>query len=243
MSVSAKRARFSIFDWLDESGRGMGQTYDERLKMLEYADRAGYYCYHLAEHHGSELSTTPSPNIFLSAVAQRTHRIRLGALTYLLPLYNPLRLLEEICMLDQLSGGRLEMGVSRGSSAFEGERFGVRREEARAMFEEALDIILMGLSSGVLDYHGQYFQYDRLTTRLRPYQRPYPPLWYRWPLRALAPSLASPSIRPLATPNSCWNATGTSMRRTAPTRTGGTDTSRTPTMASPCTSTSPRRMR
>ncbi|HYU18175.1 MAG TPA: LLM class flavin-dependent oxidoreductase [Chloroflexota bacterium] len=173
-----RSVRFSIFDWLDESGRGMGPTYEERLKMLEFADRAGYYCYHLAEHHGSELSTTPSPNVFLSAVAQRARRMRLGALTYLLPLYNPLRLLEEICMLDQLSGGRLEMGVSRGSSAFEGERFGVLREEARPMFEEALDIILMGLSSGVLDYHGQYFQYDRLTTRLRPYQRPYPPLWY-----------------------------------------------------------------
>jgi alkanesulfonate monooxygenase SsuD/methylene tetrahydromethanopterin reductase-like flavin-dependent oxidoreductase (luciferase family) len=170
--------RFSIFDWLDESGRGLGQTYEERLQMLEYADRAGFYCYHLAEHHGSALSTTPSPNIFLSAVAQRTRRIRIGTLAYLLPLYNPLRLLEEICMLDQLSGGRLEMGVSRGSSPHEGERFGIQREASRAMFLEALEIILAGLSSGQVNSQGEYFQFDHLTTRLRPRQRPYPPLWY-----------------------------------------------------------------
>ena len=54
--------RFGLFDWLDESGRGIGETYEERLKMLELADRAGFYCYHLAEHHETELSTVPSPN-------------------------------------------------------------------------------------------------------------------------------------------------------------------------------------
>jgi len=169
---------FSLFEWLDESGRDMGETYEERLQILEYADRAGFFCYHLAEHHNTELSTVPSPNLFLAAVAQRTHRIRIGPLSYVLPTYNPLRLLEEICMLDQLSQGRLEVGVSRGSSPHEGLIFGVARDDSRWLYDECLDIILMGMTTGELNYHGKYFTYEGTRTRLYPRQRPYPPLWY-----------------------------------------------------------------
>src|SRR4051795_105347 len=157
---------FSLFEWLDESGRDMGETYEERLKMLEYADGAGFYCYHLAEHHNTELSTVPSPNLFLSAAAQRTHRIRLGPLSYVLPAYNPLRLLEEICMLDQLSKGRLELGVSRGSSPHEGLIFGVSRDDSRELYDECLAIILKGLSTGDLSYEGKFFQFGGTRTRL-----------------------------------------------------------------------------
>ncbi len=173
--LTDEHVRFSMFDWLDESGRDQGETYAERLRMLELADSSGFYCYHLAEHHATELSTVPSPNLFLSAVAQRTKRLRLGPLSYVLPLYEPVRLLEEICMLDQLSGGRLELGLSRGSTA---ELIENNPEKARAVFNEALQVILMGLASGEIDFHGQYFDFDHAFTRLRPAQRPYPPLWY-----------------------------------------------------------------
>ena len=167
--------RFAMFDWLDESGRDLGETYEERLRMLELADQAGFYAYHLAEHHATELSTVPSPNLFLTAVAQRTHRLRLGALTYVLPAYDPVRLLEEIAMLDQLSNGRVELGLSRGST---GEHVEDDPQKAKAMFAEALDVILAGLSTGEIDYHGQFYNYDHVLSRLHPKQRPYPPLWY-----------------------------------------------------------------
>jgi alkanesulfonate monooxygenase SsuD/methylene tetrahydromethanopterin reductase-like flavin-dependent oxidoreductase (luciferase family) len=173
--LTDERVRFSMFDWLDESGRDQGETYAERLRMLELADTSGFYCYHLAEHHATELSTVPSPNLFLAAAAQRTQRLRLGPLSYVIPLYEPVRLLEEICMLDQLSGGRLELGLSRGST---GEHIDNDPEKARGVFNEALQVILMGLSSGEIDFHGQYFSYDHAFTRLRPVQRPYPALWY-----------------------------------------------------------------
>jgi alkanesulfonate monooxygenase SsuD/methylene tetrahydromethanopterin reductase-like flavin-dependent oxidoreductase (luciferase family) len=167
--------KFGLFDWLDESGRGLAETYEERLRVLEAADRAGFYGYHLAEHHATELSTVPSPHLFLAAAAQRTQRLRLGPLSVILPLYEPMRLLEEICMLDQLSHGRLELGLSRGST---GEHVANDPERARAMFEESLQVILMGLSTGDIDFHGAHYEYDHAFTRLRPVQQPYPPLWY-----------------------------------------------------------------
>jgi alkanesulfonate monooxygenase SsuD/methylene tetrahydromethanopterin reductase-like flavin-dependent oxidoreductase (luciferase family) len=169
------RLEFGIFDWIDESGRGIGETYAERLAMLELAEQLGFSRYHIAEHHQTELSTVPSPNLFLAALAQRTKRLRFGPLSVILPLYEPLRLLEEICMLDQLSAGRLELGISRGS---QGEHIQRDPALARAMFNEALEIILAGLETGVLDYQGTYFKYDSVVTRLRPVQQPYPPLWY-----------------------------------------------------------------
>lgn len=170
--------KFSIFDWLDESGRPYAQTYEERLKLLELADEAGFYAYLLAEHHGTSLSTTPSPTVFLSAVAQRTRRLRLGALAWVLPIYDPLRLYEELCMLDHLSHGRLELGVSRGSNPFESLRHGVVREESRARFEEVFRLLIMGFTEGRLDLQGQYHRYDNVPTRFRPLQKPYPPIWY-----------------------------------------------------------------
>jgi alkanesulfonate monooxygenase SsuD/methylene tetrahydromethanopterin reductase-like flavin-dependent oxidoreductase (luciferase family) len=173
--LTREPVRFGIFDWLDESGRPQGDTYEERLRMLELADRRGFYAYHLAEHHQTELSTVPSPNLFLSAAAQRTKRLRLGALSYILPMYSPLRLLEEICMLDQLSGGRVEFGLSRGST---GEHVENDPDRAREMYNEALEVILQGLSTGEIDFHGKYYSFDKQFTRLRPVQQPYPPLWY-----------------------------------------------------------------
>lgn len=179
MSAAPRTAiRFSLFDWLDESGRGYAQTYDERLQLLEFADNVGYYSYLLAEHHGTSLSTTPSPSLFLCAAAQRTKKLRLGALTWLLPLYNPLRLLEELCMLDQLSHGRLELGISRGSSPNEAARHGVTGDEARPRFDEVLALLIMGFTKGELNFEGKFHQYKGLKTRFRPHQQPYPPIWF-----------------------------------------------------------------
>jgi alkanesulfonate monooxygenase SsuD/methylene tetrahydromethanopterin reductase-like flavin-dependent oxidoreductase (luciferase family) len=193
MTVQAREpVRFGLFDWLDESGRGQGETYEERLRMLELADRfAGFHSYHLAEHHATELSTVPSPNLFLSAVAQRTRRLRMGPLSYILPLYNPVRLLEEICMLDQLSDGRFDLGISRGSF---GEHIEGDPEKARAMFNEALSVILTGISTGEIDFSGDHYQLNRVITRLRPVQRPYPPIWYPTSNAGSVPWIASQGL-------------------------------------------------
>src|SRR5580658_11043780 len=105
---------FGVFDHLDRDGSLLAVYYENRLKLIEAYDRLGFYAYHLAEHHATPLGMAPSPNVFLAALAQRTRRLRFGPMVFVLPLYHPLRLLEEICMLDQLSGGRLELSFGRG---------------------------------------------------------------------------------------------------------------------------------
>jgi alkanesulfonate monooxygenase SsuD/methylene tetrahydromethanopterin reductase-like flavin-dependent oxidoreductase (luciferase family) len=116
---------FGLLDWIDRSTAPLHQLYKDRLQLLGVADAAGFFCYHLAEHHATPLGMAPSPALFLTAAAQRTQRIRLGPLVYLLPLYNPLRLIEEVCMLDQLSDGRLELGIGRGVTPYELRYYGV----------------------------------------------------------------------------------------------------------------------
>ena len=106
--------QFGIFDHLDNDHLPVGAFYEERLRLLELYDRAGFYCWHVAEHHATALGMAPSPNLFLAAASQRTKRLRFGPMVYALPLYHPLRLAEEIAMLDQLSGGRLDMGFEIG---------------------------------------------------------------------------------------------------------------------------------
>ncbi len=106
---------FGLFDWVDSDGRrDAGQLYRERLDLLADAESQGFDIYHVAEHHGTPLGLVPSPSVFLAAAAMRTTRIRLCPLVYVLPLYHPARLAEEIAMLDQLSEGRLEIGVRKG---------------------------------------------------------------------------------------------------------------------------------
>src|SRR3989442_9453684 len=115
----AMRVECGIFDHVDGGEGSLAALYDSRLRLVEAADTAGFRTYHVAEHHATSLGMAPSPGIFLAALAQRTRRIRFGPLVYILPLYPPLRLIEEICMLDQLSGGRFGLGVGRGFSPYE----------------------------------------------------------------------------------------------------------------------------
>ena len=109
--------KFAVFDHLDRSGPDLGRQYEDRLRLIELYEWAGFHAYHVAEHHGTPLGSAPSPGLFLAAVAQRTTTLRLGPLAYPLGLYHPLRLLEEICMLDVMSGGRLELGRGCGLAA------------------------------------------------------------------------------------------------------------------------------
>ena len=169
--------KFAVFDHLDRSGPDLVRQYEERLRLVEIYEWADFHAYHVAEHHGTPLGMAPSPGLFLASVAQRTTSLRFGPLVYPLGLYHPLRLIEEICMLDTLSDGRLELGVGRGASPYEAGFFGVDPRSSVERFEEILEILIKGLGSKHLDFQGAFYKFDKVPLALQPVQRPHPPLW------------------------------------------------------------------
>jgi alkanesulfonate monooxygenase SsuD/methylene tetrahydromethanopterin reductase-like flavin-dependent oxidoreductase (luciferase family) len=166
---------FGLFDWIDLApGADPAAIYDARLALLAEADRGGFAVCHIAEHHGTPLGLAPSPAVFLAAAARTTSRIRLAATTFVVPLYDPLRLAEEIAMLDQLSHGRLEVGVGRGSSPFEAAMFGLTAEQAAERFQRLLPVLLDALATGGFRRPGA----EPIPLHVAVRQRPHPPLWY-----------------------------------------------------------------
>jgi alkanesulfonate monooxygenase SsuD/methylene tetrahydromethanopterin reductase-like flavin-dependent oxidoreductase (luciferase family) len=168
-----------VFDHVDCSGAPLQAFYEDRLAVIEAYDRIGVRGYHVAEHHFTPLGMAASPGIFLSSVAQRTKRLRFGPMVYCLPLYHPLRLAEEICMLDQLSGGRLELGVGRGISPLESRGFGEDPdyEASQTTFIESLAILRKALAGGAFSHDGQRRRVDNVAMVLESIQKPHPPMW------------------------------------------------------------------
>ncbi len=170
--------QFGIFDHVDRADRPLSRQLDERIQYVANAEELGFYAYHVAEHHAAPINMVPVPGLFLAAAARATKRIRLGPLVYLLPLYSPLRLIEEIAILDHLSHGRFEIGVGRGVSPFELNFHNVSYEQSRDIFLDAYAAVLEGLTHDKLNHAGRYFTYTDVPMELRPMQLPHPPFWY-----------------------------------------------------------------
>jgi alkanesulfonate monooxygenase SsuD/methylene tetrahydromethanopterin reductase-like flavin-dependent oxidoreductase (luciferase family) len=170
--------QFGIFDHLDDNSIPTADLFETRLKLIEQYDRGGFRSYHIAEHHSTPLGMAPSPSVFLAAVSQRTERLRFGPLLYVTPMYHPLRVAEEVVMLDHLSRGRLELGLGRGASPVEIATFDIDPEIAPAMNREATELILKALTSDVLSFEGKFYRCNNVRIAERPLQQPYPPLWF-----------------------------------------------------------------
>ena len=170
--------QFGIFDHLDDNGIPLADLFETRLKLIEQYDRAGFRSYHIAEHHSTPLGMAPSPSVFLAAAAQRSSRLRFGPLLYVTPMYHPLRVAEEVVMLDHMSRGRLELGLGRGASPVEIASFDVDPASAPAMNREAIEVILKALASEILDHDGKFYRFKNVRIAARPLQQPHPPLWF-----------------------------------------------------------------
>ncbi len=170
--------KFGVFDHLDDANVPQEQLFENRLRLTEAYDKAGFYGYHVAEHHATPLGLATSPGIYLSAVAQRTKTLRFGPMVYLLPFYHPIRLIEEICMLDRMSKGRLQLGVGRGVSQLESAAYAVDFQNSGRQYHEAFQLLMKGLSVDVLDFDGEFYKFKDIPMILKPMQKPHPPLWY-----------------------------------------------------------------
>jgi len=170
--------KIGVFDHLDKRAEPLGKFFEDRLAYARALDEAGFYSYHIAEHHATPLGMAPSPNVYLAAVARETKKLRFGPLVYLLPLYHPVRLIEEIAMLDNLSNGRLDVGVGRGISPYEVGSYDLDPADTHGMFAEGLDLLIAGMTHDRLDHAGQWYRVRNVPIELYPAQKPIPPLWY-----------------------------------------------------------------
>jgi len=165
---------FGVFDWVDVAkGRSIADTYDDRIAIARRADAGRFERYHIAEHHGATLGLAASPGLLAAAVARETSRIRLAPMTFIVPLYEPLRLAEEIAMIDQLSHGRLELGIGKGSSPIEARMFDHAAEEMQARYDAFLPRILEALATGTY----QNAAGDEFPLPIRPLQSSFA-TWY-----------------------------------------------------------------
>jgi alkanesulfonate monooxygenase SsuD/methylene tetrahydromethanopterin reductase-like flavin-dependent oxidoreductase (luciferase family) len=145
------------------------------LDLWTSAEPAGFEGIFFSEHHFGA-SYSPSPNLLIANVALRTKTMRLGVLGVVPPYHTPWQLVEEIGMLDHLTGGRLEIGTAAGIPQ-ELAQVGIGMDEARTRFDEAVAIMDKALAEPVISHHGKFWQFDNLRLTPRTIQQPHPPKW------------------------------------------------------------------
>ncbi len=171
-----KAGVLQFFSW-PERRVSLETVYDRALQRIDIMDEGGYDAVWLAEHHFSSYSVCPSVHLMGMHVAGRTKHLRIGTAVSLAALYNPLRLAEEVALLDVLSGGRVNWGAGRGFDSTEFAAFGVPAEESSARFRENVEIVIAAWTQDRLTYEGKYHQYKDLEVLPKPKQQPHPPVW------------------------------------------------------------------
>ncbi len=165
-----------FFGWRDRSVP-LNSVYETALERFSIMDKTGYDAVWLAEHHFSTFSVCPSVHMMGTMAAARTKHLRIGTAVSLAPFYNPLRLAEEVALLDVLSGGRVNWGAGRGFERSEFAAFNIPGEESAARFHETVEIVLKAWTNQKVTHQGRFFQYDGVEVLPKPMQLPHPPVW------------------------------------------------------------------
>lgn len=170
---------FGIFALMQhrDQNKSSRQVIQETIEQTKAADRLGFAAAWFAEHHFNNYCLCPSPLMMVAHCAGVTEQIRLGTAVVITPLYNPPRLIEEIAMADQLSNGRLNVGVGGGYQQYEFERFGTSLENAKERTIETVDMIELALTQKKFSYQGQFLSQPTTAISVRPVQNPTPPIW------------------------------------------------------------------
>jgi alkanesulfonate monooxygenase SsuD/methylene tetrahydromethanopterin reductase-like flavin-dependent oxidoreductase (luciferase family) len=170
------------FGWYHEihrqaPGQSDADAFETAFQQAEAADRWGLDGFWLAEiHQQADRSVLSAPLNVATAIACRTKRIKVGTAVQVLPLTHPLRLAEETATVDQISGGRLMLGVGRSGNPRSYRAYGVPYEESRERFYETLDILVKAWTHDQFSYQGKYHSFDNARAVPRPLQRPHPPI-------------------------------------------------------------------
>ncbi len=173
------KLEFALWDAVsDASGDAVvADVYDDHIRLAQRLEELGFHSYFVIEHQNSPVGRITAPSVYLTAVARATSKLRVGAMIWQLPFYNPLRLAEEVAMLDQLSRGRVEFGTGVGVHEHEFIRWGVDYYQRTAMSQEVLELVKMAWTQEEVTYEGKYFHFDEALPNPKPFQKPYPPIW------------------------------------------------------------------
>ncbi len=159
-------------------GIAWSEPYQDMLKCLPRAEELGYSSAFQVSHHAQKDGLCPGPLIACAGAASVTKTMRIGTGVLLVPLYAPLKLAEDVAVLDNLSGGRFVFGVAPGYVAKEFEAHGIPRDERVGRFEEALDLMTLAWTGEFFEFDGKYYKVPRTQLTPRPVQDPHPPFWY-----------------------------------------------------------------
>jgi alkanesulfonate monooxygenase SsuD/methylene tetrahydromethanopterin reductase-like flavin-dependent oxidoreductase (luciferase family) len=171
---------FGIFNVMQQRRRSKPslQILKEAVEQTRVAEQLGFSTNWYAEHHFSNYSLCPSPLMMAAHCAGMTTKIRLGTAVVVAPLYAPARLLAEIAMVDEMSNGRLELGIGSGYQAYEFDRFGADLANSKERTMEIVDLIERGLTEDVFAYDGTFYKQPKTAISIRPVQKPHPPIWF-----------------------------------------------------------------
>ncbi|HEU0167013.1 MAG TPA: LLM class flavin-dependent oxidoreductase [Chloroflexota bacterium] len=153
------------------------EAYEDHIRLAQRIEELGWHSYFTIEHQGRPGARITSPTVYLTAVARATSKLRVGAMMWQLPFYNPIRLAEEVAMLDQLSHGRVEFGTGIGVHEHEFIRLGVDYYQRAAISEEVLKVVKMAWTQPEVTFEGKFFTFNEALPTPKPFQKPYPPIW------------------------------------------------------------------
>jgi len=171
---------FAFWDAVPEGpaeGQTMADVYENHINLAKRLEDYGWHSYFTIEHQNRPGANITSPSVYLTAIARATSRIRIGTMMWQLPFHLPLRLAQEVAMLDHLSRGRVEFGSGIGVHEHEFIRWGVDFYQRQAISEEAIEIIKMAWTQPEVTFHGKYFNYEEALPNPKPFQKPHPPIW------------------------------------------------------------------
>lgn len=168
--------KFGVLQFFSWPGRRipLEAVYERAFQRMMVMDRTGYDAVWLAEHHFSTYSVCPSVHIMGTHIAAKTENLRIGTAVSLASFYHPLRLAEEVALLDQVSGGRVNWGAGRGFDPTEHRMFGVPPQESYARYREAVEIVVKAWTDERLSHHGEFWQFDDVEVLPKPRQDPMP---------------------------------------------------------------------
>ena len=170
---------FGLFDHIEGiAGTPTHRLLKDRIELFRTADQAGFASVHLAEHHGTDLTLAPNQDLMIAAASQVTSRLRMGPMVKLLPMHHPVQLIEDMCVVDQLTEGRLDYGVGRGAVPAEHAWHGSSHRDAKERFVDTLGIISDALRTGeISSENSTYHSFPTMPMSTRPFQQ-HIPFWY-----------------------------------------------------------------